>query len=367
MAKSNTTNSGGKKTAPTSKTKNKKKVITIFIRKNAPFSLEENEIIYLGGPKDTLVNSFIQENFSQLEKLFSNNDYKFTYLPSLANPELIRYNYPFFSEEQIQAIKIDVTSIESFITSYISTKFTYPCLIRKAISYSSRIYYKLYCYPLTPDSLQKQFEYYLDKLKYPFDLYSSINIDPNHYRYLPQPDKDKADKDFEAEAQQLIYEVKEKVSRLRQMGVSEYIFKQILLDQQPTLSRLVITSDYKILLPDYNNTEIRLHPLPKTVYFFFLKHHEGVLFKHLADYRWELYSIYKRLTNKDSLDDLYRSIEALTDSTTNSINEKCSRIKEAFYAAFTPSLADHYLITGKSSTPKSIKLDRDLVIWEANL
>jgi hypothetical protein len=55
------------------------------------------------------------------------------------------------------------------------------------------------------------------------------------------------------------------------------------------------------------------------------------------------------------------SILELTDPRSNSINEKCSRIKEAFISKINEDLAEHYYVTGNRSSPKGIKLDRSLV------
>lgn len=352
-----------RKVIPTSEIERTIHEMNAFIRKNAPFSIGKNEVLYLSSSKDTFVDSFIQENLSQIEELFAKKDYIFTYLPNLTNPERIRYNFPFLKEEETLGLEINVVAIEAYIIRYLSKMSQYPCLIRSKGEYSSGIYNKLGCYPLTSDLLWEQFELYSSNILYNGSMFSKISFTD----WNEPKDKGKADKEFEKEAHELIREIKEKVFRLRQIGIGEHVLEQILLNYPPTLSRLVITPDYKILLPDYNNIEIYLHPLPKTVFFFFLKHPEGVLFKHLVDHREELFSIYKRLTNKESLDELYRSIDAIIDSTSNSINEKCSRIKESFYGAFTPTIADYYVITGASSTPKLIKLDRDLVVWEVDL
>jgi hypothetical protein len=53
----------------------------------------------------------------------------------------------------------------------------------------------------------------------------------------------------------------------------------------------------------------------------------------------------------------------MTDARSNSINEKCSRIKEAFVSKIDESIARNYYITGSKSEPKSITLDRSLVIF----
>ena len=131
------------------------------------------------------------------------------------------------------------------------------------------------------------------------------------------------------------------------------------------LSRVHITRDFRIYLGDYFDTEIVMKPLPKAVYFLFLRHPEGIPFKFLPDYQQELTNIYNRL--KPCSEATLRSIEAVTDPTNNSINEKCARIREAFVAKFDEHLAEKYFITGKRGEPKGVRLPRELVNWDKEI
>ena len=103
------------------------------------------------------------------------------------------------------------------------------------------------------------------------------------------------------------------------------------------LSRLLVTENYCITLPDYDNTEVRLEPIQKAIYLLFLRHAEGIRFKELPDYR------------------------DVTDPLNHSIIEKCARIKQVF-KQITPH--EEYVITGQKGEVKRITLDRDLVEWE---
>lgn len=161
----------------------------------------------------------------------------------------------------------------------------------------------------------------------------------------------------------LIEEVKDRIRKLRQRGLSECILEQ-LIHPDDRLSRLVITSEYRLLLPDYNNMEIKMEPLVKAVYLLFLKHPEGILFKHLPDYRKELTEIYVKLKPYGLSDRVVQSIEDVTNPLLNSINEKCARIRGAFVGQFDNHLAKHYYIDGLRGEVKKIALPRDLVIWE---
>lgn len=129
------------------------------------------------------------------------------------------------------------------------------------------------------------------------------------------------------------------------------------------LSRLAISKDYTIMLSDYQK-EVKLEPIVKAIYFLFLKHPEGISFKHLPDYRKELADIYQKIKPFGLNERALHSIEDVTNPLLNSINEKCSRVRAAFLTEIDATLLEQYIITGKSGEAKKITLPRDLVIWE---
>ena len=161
----------------------------------------------------------------------------------------------------------------------------------------------------------------------------------------------------------LLEDMDVRVQKLRRKGLNEWTFRG-LFKTKAQLSRLVITKDYRILLPDYNDIEVKMEPLIKAVYLLFLKHPEGIAFKLLPDYRKELTSIYGDLKPLGLNDRVIRSIEDVTNPLLNSINEKCSRIRAAFISEIEEPFAKEYYVTGKSGEAKKILLPRDLVIWE---
>lgn len=161
----------------------------------------------------------------------------------------------------------------------------------------------------------------------------------------------------------LMEEVRERIAKLRQRGIAEYLLEQ-LIHPDNRLSRMVITKDYRIVLPDYNDMEIKMEPLVKAVYLLFLKHPEGILFKSLPDYREELAQIYVKLKPMGLSDRAIHSIEDVTNPLLNSINEKCARIRGAFVGQFDDYMARHYYIDGMRGEPKKIDLPRNLVVWE---
>ena len=178
-----------------------------------------------------------------------------------------------------------------------------------------------------------------------------------------QPTEDFADEQFDWEIDELLDEIRERVKKLEQRGISRKILME-LFTEKPKLSRLVITKDMRIMLPDYNNMEIKMEPINKAVYLLFLRHPDGIVFKHLPNYKKELAAIYQKIKPLGLNDRALQSIEDVTNPFLNSINEKCARIRGSFVSQFDDSLARHYYIYGMRGEPKKIDLPRDLVIWE---
>ncbi len=161
----------------------------------------------------------------------------------------------------------------------------------------------------------------------------------------------------------IIDEVRERFKKLKEKGLTEKILFRI-LKEKPKLSRLVITKDMRIVLPDYNNMEIKMEPINKAVFLLFLRHPEGIVFKCLPDYRKELVDIYQMIKPYGLNERVIQSIEDVTNPCLNSINEKCARIRGAFVSQFDEDLARQYYIWGWRGEPKKIELPRDLVTWE---
>ena len=154
------------------------------------------------------------------------------------------------------------------------------------------------------------------------------------------------------------YEGKRCEKTIRRLGVREEKNKNVV-----KLSRLTIAKDCTIMLSDYDK-EVKMEPIVKAIYLLFLNHPEGIVFKHLPDYRKELVDIYQKIKPLGLTERAIRSIEDVTNPLLNSINEKCSRIRAAFLPEVDPMFLEQYAITGKSGEAKKIALPRDLVVWE---
>lgn len=162
-------------------------------------------------------------------------------------------------------------------------------------------------------------------------------------------------------------------------AISVPVLEQLRIEAaRATLSPLVITEDYRFLLPDYGNREVQLSPIHKALYLLFLNHPEGIEFKNLVDHREELFALYRKIGNRIDPDKITETVNRLTNPLDNAINEKCSRIKAAFSDLLDEYQADYYIINshikrhqGSSmklwfERLKIINLPRELVIYKVD-
>jgi hypothetical protein len=176
---------------------------------------------------------------------------------------------------------------------------------------------------------------------------------------------DTAEISFDEQMEEAADEVREAIKRLLLKGFSASVIRSW-LEEDVKLSRLRITRRFKILLVDYDK-EVKMGPLPKTVFLFFLRHPEGVMFSHLMDHTDELLHIYSQVCRNDDPEKMHESVGRLTDPFDNSINEKCAAVKKAFMMQIEDSIARNYYICGQQGFKKGISLDRSLVEWECEL
>ncbi|MDG5799230.1 hypothetical protein QA597_02515 [Marinilabiliaceae bacterium ANBcel2] len=348
----------------------------VATNKPLPDWLMGNMIVYIESEYHPQINQFILENYAEILKSFESVGYGFICFPVISNSlikkintrEFCDYHYPYLNENELNELKSNLGNINTdFFYSKLFADSDYKAAVKPG---------------LIRKTSESEFEYLKIATVKPEDFYSCLGIFVNRlnlsiprYKIAPNEFNDlslNADYSFSIEANKLAKEIQDKIDLLKTHGYEQLVSNIILGKTQatelhyPAVSRLFISQDYRIYLTDYNNAEIELTPLPKTVFLFFLNHPEGVMFKFLSEYKEELINIYRQVSQREDKDEMDSSINDLVNPLSNSINEKCSRIKEAFVKQFSDDIARNYYIRGERGEPKKINIDRQMVQCETS-
>ena len=345
------------------------------------FQLSPKELVYIASEEDKALTELFEKRPEVIEGWGQMIGFHIVYLPllmkRLKDKRVLQYRAPYLSDEELADVAIGNDFLLQYLENPADKKKIKQGFIRTEDIHrgndgkdkATNRFYPLSSASGEPlaDQLHRigkqisvekaRYDRYLESKNQSYDDWGDAidNEPPSELKFSSQGEEESTD--------DLMEEVKERIAKLRQRGIAEQILEQ-LLHPDDRLSKMVITEDFRIVLPDYHNMEIKMEPLVKAVYFLFLKHPEGIVFKHLPDYRQELINIYKDLRplglNQRSL----QSIEDVTNPLLNSINEKCARIRGAFVGQFDNHLARHYYIDGMRGEAKKISLPRDLVVWE---
>ena len=343
--------------------------------------LSPKELVYVASEEDKALTELFETRPEVLEGWSQMIGFHIVYLPllikRLKDKRVLQYRAPYLSETELSGISVGNDFLLQYLENPADKKKIKQGFIRtedihRGSDGKDRAINRFY--PLSSTSgepfadqlhrIGKQianekgkYDRYLEDKKPEFDEWGSVDDKepPAESGSSPQGEEESVD--------DLMVEVRERIAKLRQRGISECILEQ-LIHPDNRLSRMLITKDWRIVLPDYNNMEIKMEPLVKAVYFLFLRHPEGITFKQLPDYRQELTQIYSNLRPLGLSEKAIQSIEDVTNPLLNSINEKCARIRGAFLGQFDNYMAKSYYIDGQRGEPKKINLDRSLVNWE---
>lgn len=317
-----------------------------------------HEIVYVENEYNERLNSFFQQH----QDLRLYHMYKFVYLPVfskvLGQADLQRYLHP----NKIDNCAMEVMMDSSYPIQHLWYKED-AVRIKHGMMYfvekenCGAKYIKGQYYHLEEGSDEEIIAQLDEIVKKVHSDYGEAGL------YCTIPSGERPSPAITDEVADIAQEIRERIAMLQEMGMGRKFIKS-LLDNEPKLSRLIITKDLRIVLPDYNDMEIKMEPINKAVFLLFLRHPEGILFKHLPDYRKELAELYQKIKPLGLNDRAIQSIEDVTNPLLNSINEKCARIRGTFISQFDESLARHYYIYGVRGEVKRIDLPRDLIIWE---
>jgi hypothetical protein len=342
----------------------------VYFSKDLPFAPDRNEIIYIESEYYEDINKQLSVNFGFWLQCLGDCEknkatYRLTFFPetyrNLRVREAVRYYMPNLNPnakpDEVSKLTYDKI-LSCVLPGSVEIKRGFIKYIGEEDDKYIFSYYE-FKYVEFNDNFDDVCQYF-QGINYQYYEGAVASCEVEH----DVPSNETADYGFSrGEADKITREIQERINRLRVLGVSQMVIRELFHADQK-LSSLVITKDYRIILPDYNNMEIELSPLPKALFILFLKHPDGIRFKELSVYKEELEHIYLTISNREDIGDMAKSIADMTDPTKNSINEKCSRIREAFVTKFDESLASKYFVTGKRGEPKVIALDRNLVKFE---
>lgn len=359
-----------------------KKGVELF---NLPFTPEENEIVYLENEYDVDANRFVKANIDLIRERLATRGLTFVYLPDLnVNKELTKSMIAYHAPQSLPDAEINIEDEVSLSSNFLLDYMVHPENRERITSsfawYSRKVtqpdsYKTIYYYNFITFDGKEALD---DPLGVIDDMLPELGITkgvPDIWFHIQEDgNDDTADSHFDDETQKILEEIKKQLDGIRKKGIAEAIIAKY-VKPCPVLSHIRITYDFRIFLDDYNHLEIKMEPLVKAVYILFLRHENGIAFKDLADYGVELETIYRAIKSKrNDVDEkmasklntpvLSPNVQKLINPLDNSINEKCTRIKEAFIVHFHESIAENYFIVGVRESNKRITLPRNLIIWE---
>ena len=373
----------------------------------APYTFDRDTYLYLENISNESVSQCVERNLDKINKVFSEYGFRFIYLPNwkpdsscihLANiPKerevqikcfLDRINTVEYTHLLCNALHIDKEEIDCGI-------FHFACYLYDDHIYKTKLLQTRFTHfsmqGVTDDTIEEFCRNYCDMIvdsrNRPHGCYFSVPAKRrlSGWDSLEEhgvPCENYADYTFPEDMKDIAENVKKEIEQLKEGGYFELLLHTLgdetinelrNVKLNPSLSKIEITVDYKIMLSDYGK-EVKMTPLQRTLYIFYLRHPEGVAFKMLSAYYDELLAIYKVLSNREDLEKQQHSIRRLVDATDNAINEKCSRIKEAFLKVVDDFIAQNYYICLKKETYKEdstiytnllkrITLPRELVLY----
>ncbi len=198
----------------------------------------------------------------------------------------------------------------------------------------------------------------------------SVNaIQPSAPVWLEETTCEESDLSLEADRKQLMDNIAQLVmayvARHHEMPpmaeLNEHIRGKIIIRPE-ALSSVVVNGDMRVILPDYNEMELSLTPLARTVYILFLMHPEGINLKDLGDHRHEIEQIYSLVIPARDDDAARQSIDELVWPGSDSLRQKLSLIRRAVRRQIVdPVTAPRYMISGSRGTPFRINLPANLI------
>lgn len=129
------------------------------------------------------------------------------------------------------------------------------------------------------------------------------------------------------------------------------------------LSPIVVNNDTDIVLPHYDELNVKMPALHKAIYILFLCHHnDGIVLKDFDHYRNELMNIYSVVMPGRDEHLAQVTIDNLCNPLNNTLSEYISKINRCFKTVIKKrDIAEHYCIRGKRGEAYKVNIPPDLL------
>ena len=382
--------------------------------KNLPFEPERRQVIYVENQYDEYINSVIRDKYDWLKYQFKRANFDFVYLPMFFNDEEIKekvlYYAPYLTSEIMEKVELRSSYLLGYMSHMENKVKIMPSFLYAPQKEEDEWVFQGQTIDISNKedlAINKWFEDSIFDIEEEFPaVHRYIRFDKDEVssamtgqstsseskpEYSSTPIWDKLKKGYlkfgksiveeedgissetdrstleeirDEDARKTFEDLERIIERLRLLGIPLSVIEEYIAKYE-TISRLLLTDDYRIFLPDYNDREVKMGPLYKAVYFLFLNHPEGIILQHLENYHHELVNYYLQTSQKDELTPrMVDTINRLEFPGDNTIHIVLTRIKAYFKITIDEHLAKHYYIVGKPGEPYRIPLDPDLIEWE---
>ncbi len=129
------------------------------------------------------------------------------------------------------------------------------------------------------------------------------------------------------------------------------------------LSPIVVNSNTDIVLPHYDELNVKMPALHKAIYILFLCHHnDGIVLKDFDHYRNELMNIYSVVMPGRDEHLAQVTIDNLCNPLNNTLSEYISKINRRFKTVIKKQdIAEHYCIKGKKGQAYRVNISPELL------
>jgi len=380
--------------------------------KNLPFEPEKRQVIYVENQYDERINAIIKEKYDWLKYQFKRANLDFVYLPMFFNDEEIKekvlYYAPYLTSEIMEKVELRSSYLLGYMSHLENKVKIMPSFLYAPQKEEDEWLFQGQTIDLSEKddlAINKWFEDSIYDIEEELPIiHRCIRFDKNEetsamkgkpvsseskpeYSSTPIWDKLKkgalqfgksmVEEEFgsstetarstleeirEEDFEEALVDFKNNAKILRLGGVSLGALIEILINSEK-ISRLRITEDLRIILPDYNNKEVKLSAQLKAIYLLFLYHTNGIILQRLEDHHTQLVNYYRQTSKKELTPKMIEGIKKL-EAYGNAINPILTKIKQAFEDAFDEHLAKNYIITGSPGEPYKIPLDPNLIEWE---